>query len=649
MASIGFGLSRTARTLLDEKAVPLVTTASNTMTVELDRNRVRELTTDQPVTLNLGTNPGAGFYDKIKLTLTAPQVITTNLLGSDIIGMTKGAALPIGVYHLTFSHDGLGAGLKVETISGGIPEIPAGTVAAKSGVLSSREATHLKRRAGSGLDGFGDNRFEGAPAQTAVAAMLQPESYNTNPTPNYTDAGIARPDMVEWIGRSLLRGNNMQARIAYFFHILKPSAEGATSLNGEIYSNYRMHLDLVGNPAATMKDLDYNTAIDNQMGRMLNNNQNGENGILNENYGRELLEIHSIGKDDPQLYTEDDVRAISILVSGWKNSTTVNEYKGTTTANLRSMEANPDDHIWGPVTFSNTLAEGLTIQNADPGGSLANRQQAMRDILQEGIDMIYDNIRTAEHLTKRLHWLAIGRETDNPRAQTFIKEVAKIMKANDYNIHQWLTTFFTSEYFYEMDANGVIHKGPLEFMTQNLRITGKKDDYNTRFIVPRMSFMGYRIATNTRFYNPDDAFGYLPSYKPGLDENWHNAEDTKDMQNFGREVVDGFDGTSSDLFLQYLNHAPRDTSDNTKPTQDEAEIALWLFERLVGEAMSVSRTSAEIDELTDDYLLGNGDVRGTWAAEYQNNYVNGGDATALESRLARTVKEIMRIDEYFYY
>src|SRR4029450_5980235 len=74
-------------------------------------------------------------------------------------------------------------------------------------------------------------------------------------------------------------------------------------------------------------------------------------GAINENYGRELLELFSmgVGMDGHPNYTEDDVKACARAFTGWTLTTPVPRYPyGRYEAHFIY---NPDDHDDGVKTF----------------------------------------------------------------------------------------------------------------------------------------------------------------------------------------------------------------------------------------------------------------------------------------------------------
>ena len=47
-------------------------------------------------------------------------------------------------------------------------------------------------------------------------------------------------------------------------------------------------------------------------------NQYSTAAIPNENFARELMELFTMGKVPTQNYTEDDIKAASYVLSGWR-------------------------------------------------------------------------------------------------------------------------------------------------------------------------------------------------------------------------------------------------------------------------------------------------------------------------------------------
>ncbi|HYF47632.1 MAG TPA: DUF1800 domain-containing protein, partial [Acidimicrobiales bacterium] len=109
---------------------------------------------------------------------------------------------------------------------------------------------------------------------------------------------------------------------------------------------------------------------------------NSDEGV-NENYGRELLELHSLGiVDGVQPYTEADVRGVALVMSGWS----VNTNRGAHTFQFKDAM-----HHHGPVSILN--------------GAFSTPGRSGSAALQDGVDLLNVLARhpaTARHLAHKL-------------------------------------------------------------------------------------------------------------------------------------------------------------------------------------------------------------------------------------------------------
>ncbi len=113
-------------------------------------------------------------------------------------------------------------------------------------------------------------------------------------------------------------------------------------------------------------------------------------GRPNQNYARELMELHTLGVDGG--YTQQDVAELSRVLTGW------------TTKGRGDFNFDPNGHDWGAKTVM-----GMTI----PAGSPSQGQLGM----QEGekvIDMLIAHPSTARFIsTKMLRWLLSSEPTSS--------------------------------------------------------------------------------------------------------------------------------------------------------------------------------------------------------------------------------------------
>ena len=129
-------------------------------------------------------------------------------------------------------------------------------------------------------------------------------------------------------------------------------------------------------------------------------NANSTKNAPNENLGRELLELHTVGRGN---YTEDDVKASARILTGYKVA------MWTTWA----TSYNPASHWTGPVQVM-----GFSHPNADADG---------RPVVAAYLTYLAHHPATAHRLARKL---AIRYVSDSPSA-ALVDHLAQVYLAND--------------------------------------------------------------------------------------------------------------------------------------------------------------------------------------------------------------------------
>jgi uncharacterized protein (DUF1800 family) len=165
---------------------------------------------------------------------------------------------------------------------------------------------------------------------------------------------------------------------------------------------------------------------------------------LNENYARELMELHTLGVDGG--YTQKDVTEVARVFTGW----TIEEpRKGV------GFTFNERRHEPGPK-----VVMGKTIQeNGEQEGLAVLHQLATSPV-------------TAHHLSQQL---AERFVSDTP-PPALVDRMAKTYLHSDGDIRQVLRTMFISPEFWSRDAYRAKVKTPEEFVLSAVRATGGEVD-----------------------------------------------------------------------------------------------------------------------------------------------------------------------------
>jgi uncharacterized protein (DUF1800 family) len=179
------------------------------------------------------------------------------------------------------------------------------------------------------------------------------------------------------------------------------------------------------------------------------------NGI-NENYARELLELHTLGVDGG--YTQDDIVNVAKAFTGW----TMRPKQGT-------------GFVFAPARHdrSKKVVLGKTIK---PGG-VAEGEQVL--------DIVAAHLATARHIATKL---AVRFVSDNPPASLIDRAAAKFT-ATHGDLREVVRTIITSPEFASPAAYRAKVKTPLEFVASALRATGA-DVRNAMPLVKTLREMG---------------------------------------------------------------------------------------------------------------------------------------------------------------
>ena len=213
-------------------------------------------------------------------------------------------------------------------------------------------------------------------------------------------------------------------------------------------------------------------------------NQNSHKDAPNENYGRELLELFSMGIDEmgEGAYTEDDVKAAARAFTGWASRPTMPPFfLGPFPMEFRF---DPTDHDEGEKEFLGEVGNW----NGEDIVDITVRQRA-----------------TAEFVSRRLYQFFVADEADEDEVQ----RLADVFQANDGEIRAVLRSIFESDHFKSEAVRYRKVKSPTELVFGVARLTDRFDlpDMEASQLASHPMFMGQHLL------NP-------PSV-----EGWHEGEE----------------------------------------------------------------------------------------------------------------------------
>jgi uncharacterized protein (DUF1800 family) len=170
---------------------------------------------------------------------------------------------------------------------------------------------------------------------------------------------------------------------------------------------------------------------------------------LNENYGRELLELHTLGVDGG--YTQADVIAAARALTGW---TIAGPRQGGGFAFTPFMHDAGEKRVLG-----RTLKGGRGIEDGE-----------------ELLDLVARHPSTARHIAFKLARRFVS-DTPSP---ALVERAAAVFTRSDGDIREVLRTIVTSPEFFSREAYRAKLKSPFEVVLSALRAIGASPDQTNR-------------------------------------------------------------------------------------------------------------------------------------------------------------------------
>jgi len=250
---------------------------------------------------------------------------------------------------------------------------------------------------------------------------------------------------------------------------------------------------------------------------------------LNENYGRELMELQTLGVDGG--YSQQDVTEVAKAFTGW-----------TIDKPFRGADFKFDDrrHEPGPKFILGK-----------------NYKEAGEKEGMEILDMLAHHPATAHFISKKL---AMRFVSDDP-PPALVDRMANTFLKTDGDIREVLRTMFQSPEFWSPEAYRAKVKTPLEFVVSAIRATDA-DISNALPLVQTLNKMGMPL------YQQQPPTGY--SMKS---DAWVNSAALLNRMNFSLALASGrMPGTTFDP-QRVLGGAPVETADQAVGNFENALLA----------------------------------------------------------------------------
>ena len=325
---------------------------------------------------------------------------------------------------------------------------------------------HLMRRAGFGATRDELKAYAARGYEATVEELLEPTDpqfmasdlmrrYHPEQSGMLGPGGPGR----SWLYRMITTNDPLREKMALFWHGIFATAFTKVTHGKMLNDQLRMFLRL---GLGTFKTLLVELSKDPAMIAMLDNHDN-HNGAINENYGRELLELFSMGVGN---YTEQDIKECARAFTGWTIGNV--EYQEI---RMRRCSAWPYGRVAGYFEYH--------AEDHDDGDKVFLGNSG-RFNGEDIIDLICRQPAAARFISRHLYSFFVTEEPPvpqwrftEPRDPQAIETLSQAYFESGYDIRSMVRVLLNSDFFRSETCRYAKVKSPTELVAGVLRLTGE--------------------------------------------------------------------------------------------------------------------------------------------------------------------------------
>jgi uncharacterized protein (DUF1800 family) len=514
-----------------------------------------------------------------------------------------------------------------------------------TGTFGKAELVHLLKRTLFGVRAVDIQSQSGKSLSAVVDTLLTAASIPAPPVNNYndssyTDAGVpagqtwinapytdgtadsrrAASLKAWWVGRMLAQQQTIEEKMVLFWH---NHFSTQVSVIGDARYEYKHNALLRQYALGNFKQLVKQITLDPAMLRYLNGYQNVKTSP-NENYGRELQELFTVGKGPNSKYTEDDVKAAAKVLTGFN-------VNGTTIASTFDAAKHDVTNKQFSAFYSNKLITGKT-------GTAGATE------VDDLMDMIFGTQECALFICRKLYRFFVYYDIDAATEANVIAPLATIFRNNNYEIKPVLKALLTSDHFFDPLNKGCIIKSPIDLyvgVCRDLGITfpAESDYVNAYYMWDYIRAQAATISQNIG--DPPNVAGWPAYYlEPQYHELWINTDTLPKRNQFTDNMIaKGYTRNGKTIVIDPI--AFTDTLPN--PTDPNALVADALAQ------LYVVNVSQQLKDFLKSILLSAQLADHYWSDAWYAYKSLPTDATnkkIVSTRLTAFYKYIMDLPEY---
>jgi uncharacterized protein (DUF1800 family) len=387
---------------------------------------------------------------------------------------------------------------------------------------------------------------------------------------------------------------------------------------------YKQHETIRQNCLGNFKQMVKAISTDMAMLRYLNGYLN-TSAAPDENFGRELQELFTVGKGSVSAYTEADVKEAAKVLTGW-------QINGTTYQSVFNSNRHSSVNKQFSSFYNNVVITGRTGATA---GDLE---------LTDLINMIFAKAEVAKFIVRKFYRWFVYYDIDANTETNVITPLADIFRNNNYDIKPVLSALFKSEHFFDVLNQGCIIKTPADIVIGSMReysvAMPVTTDWDTNYGHWNTLYT-FMVNLGLNLHDPPNVAG-MPAYyqEPLFHEIWITA-DTLPKRNQFTDIMANTGYSRNGFRMQFDFVAYAKTLSNPGNPNDLIDDALKYIHRLSLSTQVKQQTKTQIllSNQTNDYYW-----TSAWGAYIANP--STANFTIINTRLKDLFRYLMDLSEY---
>ncbi len=303
------------------------------------------------------------------------------------------------------------------------------------------EAHHILSRMTFGPSAGDINHIVNIGVSAWIAEQLNPQAIDDSELDQYLTSGVFKPEYsgTDFVSDAMYRAikSNRQL-LEVMTQFWENHFNTQLSKVEELREEYKEHNLFRENALGNFRDLVMVSALNTPMTIYLDSEDNRV-GNANENYAREIMELHCLGVNNG--YDQDDIVGVAKCFTGWAAS-----------RNTGQLDFRPWHHDFGPKSF------GITGLNVPAGGGMSDGIAV--------IDHLINMTECADFISWKLCQLFVG---DDPPADV-VAAASSAFQGSNGDITVTLQAIFNHARFRTDTAyRGNKIRTPLEFVAAAVR------------------------------------------------------------------------------------------------------------------------------------------------------------------------------------